>query len=398
MKPEPPSPSIESTQSFIIHRSFIVRACLGVFIAVLVPRWSSACPFCLAVEPTLAQRRDAATAVAVGEASDLAANDERSRSFLLHTLFKGPVDLKRRKSVKAGSPSGKPGTPAILFATPIDRPDKSHDLDWSAVFANEALLGYFASAPELREPPEKRLAYFVRYLEHADRDIARDAYLEFAHASYEDVLAVADKFDYAALRQWLQSPTVPDDRKGFYGLALGMTKSAKDRSENRSLLKRLIEEDRSDFRAGLDGIMAGFLLLDGKDALKRIEWRYFASEKAKHGDVRHATSALRFYYEYGPKELRPHVAAATAKLVERPPFAAAAITDLARWDHWQVLGQVAALYERPDFDDGPTRRAIVGFLKACPEPRAAEALDRLKKRDPQGIDAAEKSLLLTTGS
>jgi len=85
------------------------------------------------------------------------------------------------------------------------------------------------------------------------------------------------------------------------------------------------------------------------------------------------------------------------RVIERPEFAAAAITDLARWEHWQVLDQVEALYGREPFADGPTRRAIVGYLSACNKPEAGAALERLRKRDPSGVEAAEKVLFLPAG-
>jgi hypothetical protein len=381
----------------IHHSSFIVRSilCAAIVIAVLSPAAALACPFCLAAEPTLAQRRESAEGVAVGEAAR-ARDGAESQTFELHTIFKGPTGLKKRKSVEAQTPPMKTGSLAILFGAGDDaaRVDR---WDWSTAFANEALLAYFAAAPDLRQPPDKRLAYFVRYLEHADRDIARDAYLEFAHAPYEDVVAVADRFNFDEVRRWLDNPQVPDERKGFYGLVLGMAKHERDRAANQKALHDWIARDVNDFRSGFDGILAGYLLLTGEQGVALIEKQYFVDNKARHGDVRHATSALRFYYEYGPKQLRDRIARATARLLKRPEFAAAAIIDLARWEHWQVLAEVAALYERSEYGDGPTRRAIVGYLKACPDAEAEAALVRLKRHDPRGVEAAEKSLLLPTG-
>jgi hypothetical protein len=79
--------------------------------------------------------------------------------------------------------------------------------------------------------------------------------------------------------------------------------------------------------------------------------------------------------------------------VDRPEFAAAAILDLARWQRWEALDRVAAVY-RKDKSDGPTRRSVVAFLTACPKPEAAAALERLRKTDPDGVRAIEKSLVL----
>jgi hypothetical protein len=351
----------------------------------------------MADEPTLAQRRESADGVALGEAA-ARRGDGKPQTYSLHTIFKGPAELKKRGEIAVESSDARPGSLAILFATADDRQKRVDRWDWSTAFANEALLGYFAAAPDLRQPPEKRLAYFSGYLEHADRDIARDAYLEFAHAPYEDVLRVADRFDFALVRGWLESPRVPDERKGFYGLVLGMAPRAEDRAANRSLLQRLMEADRGEFRAGFDGVVAGYLLLTGEAGLQRIEERYFVNEQAKHGDIRHVMNALRFYYEYGPKEAHADIASTVARLVARPGFAAAAITDLARWEHWDVLDQVAALYDSEPAPDGPTRRAIIGYLRACDKPQADAALVRLRKRDPKGVEAAEKLLFLRAGN
>jgi hypothetical protein len=382
----------------IVHRSsFIV--CLATFAAILLVAATAnrapACPFCMAIEPTLAERRESASAVALGEAAGRV--NGKSQEFRLHTIFKGPAELKKRASIDAASPATKEGRLAILFAAPDDQKQKDVDhWDWSTAFANEALLGYFAAAPDLREPSSKRLAYFVRYLEHADRDIARDAYMEFAHATYEEVRAVADQFDFSAVRRWLASERVPEERKGFYGVVLGMAQREADKAANRALLKRLILEDRSDFRAGFDGMLAGYLLLSGKEGLEQIGARYLTNTSAKHGDARHAMSALRFYYDYGPSELRDVIARYFIPLVGRPEFAAAATIDLARWQRWEALDQVAAVYRSPQ-SDGPTRRAVVAFLQVCPKPHAEAALEQLRKQDPKGVEAIEKSLLLPKG-
>jgi hypothetical protein len=383
-----------AAEEFIIHRSsFIVWLAVlsAIILSAETANTAAACPFCLAIEPTLAQRRESAAAVALGEAAGR--GGDKTQEYRLHTIFKGPPELKKRGAVEADSPQTKEGRLAILFAT-ADEPQarKVDQWDWSTAFANEALLGYFAAAPDLRQPPVKRLSYFASYLEHADRDIARDAYLEFAHAPYEDVLAVADKFDFAAVRRWLASERVPDERKGFYGLVLGLAKRDADKAENRALLKRLILEDRSDFRAGFDGMLAGYLLLSGKEGLEQVAARYLTNTAARHGDVRHVTSALRFYYEYGPSELQGAIARGLMPLVDRPEFAAAAIIDLARWQRWEALDRVAAVYRRPN-SDGPTRRAVVAFLTACTKPEALTALERLRKSDPDGLRAIEKSLL-----
>jgi len=153
----------------------------------------------------------------------------------------------------------------------------------------------------------------------------------------------------------------------------------------------------NDFRAGFDGILAGYLLLAGKPGLELIESRYLANPKAADGDVRHALKAVRFYHDYGKEIDSARLAAAVVHVLDRPEFAAEAITDLSRWQDWSILGQVAGYYQRKEYADPTTRHAIVAYLKQCPKAEAAEQLDHLRQFDPQGVAEAEKYLSIFSG-
>ncbi len=200
------------------------------------------------------------------------------------------------------------------------------------------------------------------------------------------------------LRRWLTDPQVPPERKGFYGLALGMASGAVDRRLNEELLHQQIVAPASDFRAGFDGVLGGYLMLTGPKGLDLLESRYFTNPKAAIGDVQHAMRALRFYHQFGHGIEPIREAEALAHVLDRPEFAADGITDLARWQYWPILAHVANLYERKGYADPLIHRAIVGYLKACPKPEAATALAHLRVVDPQGIAEAEKWLEIFTGA
>ena len=241
----------------------------------------------------------------------------------------------------------------------------------------------------------QRLAYFAKYLEHADPLVAEDVFLEFGHVPYDVVAQAAAVLPAEKLRRWIVDTKVPGERKGFYGLALGLTAQGDQRAANLALLKRLVEAPTpvgGDFRAGFDGILGGYLVAKGAEAIEAITKRILANPQAAVGDARHAQRALRFYFEFGPAADRPAIAAATEHLLDRPAEAAEAITDLARWRQWSALARVAELYEGRENSDVATRRAVVGYLLACPMPQASEALRRLRQRDPEGVAAAEKAL------
>ena len=92
------------------------------------------------------------------------------------------------------------------------------------------------------------------------------------------------------------------------------------------------------------------------------------------------------------------LAQALRHVLARPEFAEAVVTDLARWQDWSAVDKIAGLYTQEAYAEPAVRRAIVGYLLACPEPAAAVQLKRLRGIDPQGVAAAEQVLSALGGS
>jgi hypothetical protein len=148
--------------------------------------------------------------------------------------------------------------------------------------------------------------------------------------------------------------------------------------------------------ASFDKVQPGCAGQQQVSAQHAVEARYLANPRAADGDVRHALTALRFYYEYGHEIPKDRLKVALRHLLDRPEFAASAITDLARWKDWDSLDRIVALYTREGFVQPTTGRAIVGYLLACPNRDAKLALERLRKSDPEGVQAAQRALTKTT--
>ncbi|MCH8046716.1 MAG: hypothetical protein IID44_23685 [Planctomycetes bacterium] len=366
---------------------------LVVIVCIVVSSPARACPFCTSLKPTLTQRRAASRVVALAEFSSPKEKDANSRRFRIHQVLTGQKLLSTddRPSLEvAGSDS--PGTLAIIMGS---GPAKSslRQLRWTATPVDELSYAYFARSPSLRRPAMERLAYFARYLEHRDALIAADAFQEFAHASYDEVVQVEKKLSAAKLRQWLVDDAVRPQRKGFYGLALGIvSEPAGAKTTNAEFLKALIEKPAGDFRAGFDGILAGYMVSRGPEGIELIRKRFLADPTAAVGDVRHAAAALRFYQQFGTSEHGKLVTIAMRELLDRPDMAAGVITDLARWKDWQSLERIAPLYRQKEYAQSEVRRAVIGFLLVCPKPAAATALADLRRFDPAGVAAAEKQL------
>ncbi len=392
--------STASRSNSLKRRARCAFALLLAAVSLVSSRPAPACPFCKALKPTLSQRRAEADVVALAE---VVAPGEDASHVKLHRVHQGASQVAAGQNLSVPLHRAvRPGELLLLFGTSNDeagapRGAAAESLSWHAVPVDETSYAYFARAPQMRLPSAERLAYFARYLEHPDALVAEDAYLEFGHAPFDQVSEVAHLLPAERVPTWLADPGVPSYRKGFYGLVLGLADDPRQRATNAELLRRRILAPEDDFRAGFDGVLGGYLLLAGPEALDLIESRYLANPRAADGDVRHALSALRFYREFGRQIPKRRLNEALRQLLARPEFAEAATVDLARWQDWDAAEQVAALYRRPEYAQAATRRAIVGYLLACPEPQAAELLAELRGFDPRGVSEAEQ-ILTTTGS
>ena len=374
----------------------MVRSTAGLVAAVVVtatvggwPGGVHGCPFCGVVGDSLAIRRDAADVAAVGEAEGAATAG--SDGFLAQAFR---IDQVLRGTLPAGTTpatarvDGPVSGTALLFGSTPGGP-----LRCSAVGANEALLGYAAAAPATSLAAAERLRWFARWLEHPEPAIAADAFTEFGLAPFEAVQEAADAFDAGKLAAWIDEPGIDARRRGFYGLAAGLVAAhsadAATRGRLRDALEAAIDAPADDFRAGFDGLLAGLLMAEGTAGLDKLDRRGLFAPTARPLDQRHLLAALRFAWEsLGDTISRDRVAAATARLVASPAVAADAIIDLARYDAWTHVDEVARLWETLGRDDPLVRRAVAGYLAACPLPAARAHLERFRGANPVLLDAA----------
>lgn len=377
----------------------LMRRC-GVFLAsagLLLPAMATACPFCTTLQPTIAQQCDGADVAFLGELAE--ANGTSGKLRILRPLQPAAPDRQAVADISlTASGDDRPRRGSLLLAVGKRQPAGSCSRSWTTVELNEASYAYIAQSPPLNQPADKRLAYFARFLEHADPLIAEDAYLEFGHAPFDQVARVAGRLDVDRLRGWLDDETVSPRRKGLYGLLLGIAAAEQRRAEVAGDFRRWIAAPANDFRSGFDGILGGYLWLGKEQALHELTERFLDNRDAAIGDLRHWMTALRFYRSFGRDIPTDELTKAYRRFLERPALAAAAIGDLARWHDWQSLDQVTTLFSRPGYTDAATHRAIVGYLLACPLPEAARQVARLRQLVPERVAEAERLEASTRGT
>lgn len=342
-----------------------------------------ACPFCTAVGPSFAERRAESDVVAVGEAKS-------ALTFRIDQVLQGREALGdvTEATVEDEAANYTPGTLAVLLGK------KLPEWSWEAVPADETSAAYYARMPDVKRPWDERLRYAVKFVEHRDPQVADDVYRQFGRAPFDAVAAAADAYDYDQIRAWLVDPQVPDDRKGFYGLLLGLARDDATRRANVTLLKELAAKEASEFRAGFDGILGGLLWAEGVEALDLIDERILKNAQATEGDVRHAQTALRFYQQYGKEIPAERFKRSLALLLDRPATAPGAIQDFTRRQDWEFVERCEKLFAASPGDDPTLDRAVVGYLLVCPQPAATAAIKRLRDQASKRVAEAEHYLSL----
>lgn len=351
-----------------------------------------ACPFCGVVGRSLAERRDSADVTVVAEPDGDPGKDAAGiavRPFRVLAKLGGSGDPPQTATARIES--SVEGT-AILFGESFDAAG-GRAMRWTAIGADETLIGHVAAAPATGDPAEGRLRWFVARLEHPEPAIAEDAFTEFGLAPFEAVRNVADVFDPAKLRAWVAGREIDERRRGFYALALGLTaataKHAAQRDASIDILRKAVLAPADDFRAGYDGLLAGLLAAEGPRGLDLVEKAGLLGPEARPVDQRHLLSALRFAWESLADSIpRQRIADATAKLLAAPVVAAEATVDLARYRAWDHARAIAELWTSFGDDDPLVRRAVAGYLVACPRPEAKVLLESIQSRDPDRLREA----------
>jgi hypothetical protein len=172
----------------------------------------------------------------------------------------------------------------------------------------------------------KLLLHCFKFLEHPDKEIAYDAYLELAKATDQEIGQIAGKLSPDKLRGWLKDPKIPQERLGLYAFLLGGCGKDVDATFLRTLLDKPTEHTTPAY----DGILDGYIQLRPKEGWELA--RTLLRNEKQPFQIRFAVvRTLRFFHNWKPEENEANILACLRLVLAQGDLADLAIADLIRW-------------------------------------------------------------------
>jgi hypothetical protein len=256
--------------------------------------------------------------------------------------------------------------------------------------ADGELLKYLTTSLALKDAAVgERLLHCFKFLNSPDLNVSTDAYREFAKADYSEYRDIAKKLPPDTLAAWLEDPKTPPYRYGLYASLLGHCGESKKHGD---LLRGMIDDPRKRMGSGIDGMMAGYLMLQPKEGWEHL--KVFLKDEKEDFFVRYAVlRTLRFYWDNRNDILsKDEVIKGMAMVIQLHDLADFAIDDLRLWKCWQMTDQVLDLFDKKTHNHPVVRRAILRFALCCPNERAKTFVAEQRKRDPAWVSDTEEML------
>lgn len=263
-----------------------------------------------------------------------------------------------------------------------------------AVKPNSKIAEYLKGALAIRaKDTPARLTYFFDFLDSPDDVISLDALMEFANADYKDEQAVFHKFPADKVAKWLKDPNTPASRYGLYGSMLGHCGNA---TEHAPLLREMLEDPKKRYASGMDGLLAGYVILDPKGGWKYV--RSLLADEKQEFMIRYAAlRTVRFFWDYRRDVIPPaDIVPAMTLLLHQADIADLPIDDLRKWGRWELTEKILSLYNEKSHNVPIIKRAIVRFALSAPSDNkvAAEFVKVRRAEDPERVNDIEQLLEL----
>lgn len=370
---------------------------LAVLAAVSVAIPAAACPFCTMQGQTLTGDVNQASMVLFGSLKNAKLGGDGQGTTELHidAVVKKHEILGDKKIIILPRyvPTDKEKDAKFLIFCDVFK-GKIDPYRGVPVKANSDIVKYLTGALDPAGVKNKdvsvRLRFFFDYLDNADIEISNDAYKEFGNADYKDYRELAKKLPADRIAKWLEDPNTPSFRYGLYASMLGHCGSSK----HAALLRQMLEDPKRKVSTGVDGILAGYVMLEPKAG-----WEFLVGilkDSQKDFLYRYAAlRAVRFFVDQRTDVLpKAELVKGVLNLTDQGDIADLAIEDLRKWKCWETLDHILGLFGKESHDIPIVRRSILRFALSCPDKKAAAFVAGQRKKDKEWVKEVEELLQL----
>lgn len=309
-----------------------------------------------------------------------------------------------------------------------EKPVTGERVEWGTPLPlSDAAVEYVKQLESVPEKGPDRLAFFQQYFEHPDPLLAQDSYDEFARASYEVIIAFKERMDRSKLLEWIESPEVGPSSRRLYLTMLGVCGQPEDVAMLEKLLHfdyrqieplvaasistvgltgspvglgivdTLVRAENRRKKECLDALIACYLKLKGPDGLELVKQRFFGNPKVEYYHLHSAIMAIRFHGEEADVIPRADLIKTMRMVLDHPKFADQVVTDLTRWEDWEIMNRLVSLFLASE-EDAYIRLPVASYLLvAADQPgevgeQADSFITALKTIDPDTMKRAELPL------
>jgi len=390
----------------------ILALAIVLLICLLLVSPAGACPFCGMQGPTLTGEVGQAKMVLYGtltNADPKANNGDGSTDLVVESTIKNELAGNKDDPL-----AGKNRTVRLdRYLPPQAERDKYRYLVYCDVFKGK--IDPYRTLPVLKdgktadyllgalkhkdESIGKRLRFFFDYLDNPDIEISNDAYKAFGNADYKDYRDMAKDLPAKRIAGWLTDKNTPAFRYGLYASMLGHCGTEKDAK----LLHDLLEDPAKRLGSGVDGMLAGYVMLKPKEG-----WTYtfdILKDGKKEFMLRYAAlRAVRFLWDSRPDLIdRKRLKEGMGVLLEQSDIADLAVDDLRKRECWDMTARVLDLRKTKGYETiAIVRRSVLRFALSCKEHEkddskkaaAVAYVEEQRKKDAQAVADAEELLKL----
>ncbi|MDX1961908.1 MAG: hypothetical protein SFX18_02065 [Pirellulales bacterium] len=353
-----------------------------------------ACPFCGAINATFTEEIDLADLAVTAKLVKLPVEPEktaietqnlnppRATFEVLHVIKGGGVIQAGMEIEAIYFGDGPLGKKFLLYGALQPKQE------WSTpITLTDELEKYLFDVLKYPKDRGERAVLLQKHLLSGDPIVRQDAYNEFAITDYKDLQAVKSKFDLAQIRSGVANIESEESQLALNYTLLGL---CGDLGDVPLLEQRMTSADDRQ-RKRLDALSGAYLTLRGESGLAFLDEKLIRPglQGDKFTELYRVLLALRYHGDDGGQISREKIIPIVRQWLKYPKYADLVIPDLARWQDWDSMDQIMALYKDENGEAPFVREPAVKFMEVCPHPQAKVNLLEMERIDPDAFKRAK---------